>query len=63
MQPPRPINPATLQKARVALDLLGLALVEYGHNWTAEQRRAYDEADRALKREGVTTNAFNQASQ
>jgi hypothetical protein len=31
-----------------ALDALGLALAAHGHVWTAQERRAYERAVRAL---------------
>ena len=34
-----------------ALDMLALALTEYGHQWTDEQRRRYDEATALLETE------------
>lgn len=34
---------------RQAIDLLGLALIDQGHQWTLEEWGAFDEADRLLK--------------
>ena len=39
-----------LYKLQNALDLLGVALAEHGHTWSVEERTAYDQATRIIKR-------------
>lgn len=44
------IKRQNLYKLQHALDLLGVALAEHGHTWSVEERTAYDQATRIIKR-------------
>lgn len=43
------LSPEQAQTLQDALDLLGVALADHEHQWTADERSAYDNATKLIK--------------
>lgn len=56
------MDPLAMQPIAEALDLLGLALCDHGHQWTNAERRAYERAHRLLKGRGLSVESREQGA-